>query len=488
MAAQHVSTLLRYHAERDSGRTAIVCGDTAIDRGDLDRLTNQAARHLQAIGVEPGSLVTIALPNSIEHLVTAFAAIKIGAIPMPVSHRLSESEFNDIVELAAPAVVVGSAVATTAPSLPAGWSEHLDLDDGPLPVPPMAESWKAMTSGGSTGRPKVIVTKSPPVLDPSARPVRMQVDGTQLVAGPLYHHGPFMFSMLGLFTGATIVLMERFDAAEALRLIELHQVDWTFLVPTMTHRIWRLPEEERERYDLSSLATVFSTGAPWPVWLKEAWIGWLGPERILESYGGTESQGGASIDGHEALRKPGSVGRPVAHAKLRILDDEGRDVATGVIGEIYFLPTAGQGATYRYIGAEPRAIDGWETLGDLGYLDEDGYLYLVDRRTDMIVTGGANVYPAEVEGVLELLPFVRSAAVLGLPDDDLGQRVHAVVDIADHEEPTHEALAAHGRAHLSPYKVPRSFEIVREPLRDDAGKLRRSRLRDERLTRQGGDA
>src|SRR4030095_9172423 len=149
------------------------------------------------------------------------------------------------------------------------------------------ESWKAMTSGGSTGRPKIIVARVPAEYDPMAPPLGMRIDGVQLVAGPLYHQGPFMFSMFGLFTGATIVLMPRFDAASALELIERHRVDWAYFVPTMTHRIWRLPQAERLRHDLSSLHIVFSTGAPWPVWLKEEWIHWLGPDRIFEAYGGT---------------------------------------------------------------------------------------------------------------------------------------------------------------------------------------------------------
>jgi bile acid-coenzyme A ligase len=341
-----------------------------------------------------------------------------------------------------------------------------------------------MTSGGSTGRPKLIVDADPATFDPLAPRLGMRLGGVHLVAGPLYHQGPFIFSTAALFHGNLVVVMPRFEAAEALELIERWGVDWVFLVPTMLQRIWRLGPSARAGRDLPSLRVVLSTGAPWPVWLKEAWIGWLGAERIFEAYGGTERQGGTLISGPEALARPGSVGRPAGGNQVRILDDAGADVLPGVVGEIYFMPAGGPGSTYRYVGAEPKSRDGWETLGDLGYVDGDGYLFLVDRRVDLIVTGGANVYPAEVEAALDAHPSVRSSAVIGLPDDDLGQRVHAIVDTGGLEPPVDEQeLLGHLRRLLVSYKLPRSIELVDEPLRDDAGKLRRSALRSERLNR-----
>jgi bile acid-coenzyme A ligase len=279
-----------------------------------------------------------------------------------------------------------------------------------------------------------------------------------------------------------VILMTRFDAEQSLALIDRHRVDWVLFVPTMMQRIWRLPEAVRARYDLSSLRRVMCTGAPSPAWLKRAWIGWLGPERIYEAYGGTERIAGTMISGSEWLAHPGSVGRPTLGRKLRILREDGSECAPGEVGEVFMLPPGGRGSTYRYLGAEAKEADGgWQTIGDLGYLDAEGYLYLVDRRTDMIVTGGANVYPAEVEAALDAHPAVRSSAVIGLPDDDLGQRVHALVD-APGGVPEAE-LRGHLAEHLVRYKVPRSFEFVDEPLRDDAGKLRRSALREARLSR-----
>jgi bile acid-coenzyme A ligase len=222
------------------------------------------------------------------------------------------------------------------------------------------------------------------------------------------------------------------------------------------------------------------TGAPSPEWLKRAWIDWLGPEKIYEAYGGTERSGGTMISGTEWLARPGSVGRPTGGRRIRVLRPDGSECAPGEVGEIFMLPPGGQGSTYRYVGAEAKATaDGWETLGDLGHVDADGYLYVVDRRTDMIVTGGANVYPAEVEAALDAHPAVRSSCVVGLPDDDLGQRVHAIVDAP--APPDEADLREHLARHLVRYKIPRSFEFVDEPLRDDAGKVRRSALREARL-------
>jgi len=473
MAAVPMGDLLAHWAARAPDRAAIVFGAETLTFADLDARADRLAHRFRERGVGVGDLVTVALPNSVEFFAACFAVWKLGAVPQPLPHRLPEAEQAALIELAAPALVVDAALAAD-PGTPVA------------PVPAVVgPSFKAMASGGSTGRPKLIVAAQPAEFDPDVPAVQMQHGDVQLVAGPLYHNGPFGFSMMGLFAGGTLVVMPRFDAAEALRLIEEHRVTWLFLVPTMMHRIWNLPD--RERYDISSIRQVFSTGAPWPVWLKECWIGWLGPERIREGYGGTEGQGGTSISGTESLERPGSVGLPAGGSSVRILDEDGGDVPVGEVGEIFFMPATGPGSTYRYIGAEARGHDGWETIGDLGYLDADGYLYLVDRRTDLIVSGGANVYPAEVEAAIDRHPGVRSSAVIGLPDDDLGRRVHAVVDLPGLDcgdpaavERAAAALQADLRTRIAGYKVPRTVEFVTEPVRDDAGKVRRSALRDAR--------
>jgi bile acid-coenzyme A ligase len=365
--------------------------------------------------------------------------------------------------------------------VPAGFEPDPSLSDAPL-ADVMPPHERALASGGSTGAPKLILPRNPGLYDPEAPSALFKARAAVLVPGPLYHAVPFSAAWQGLFGGAKAVLMRRFDAAECLALIEKHRIDRVHFVPTMMVRIWKLPEAERRARDVSSLDFVMTGSAPCPPWVMRAFIEWLGPDVMHESFGPSERIGGTSITGREWLEHPGSVGRPMGNARLRILDPETlEDVPPGELGEIFMLPQSGPGSTYRYVGANARrTADGWESVGDMGRFDADGYLYLGDRRSDMILCGGRNIYPAEVEAALEEHPAVRSSCVIGLPDDDLGNRVHALVEVA-HEVPDAE-LRAHVAERLVHYKVPASFERVSEPLRDDAGKVRRSALRQARIT------
>ena len=317
--------------------------------------------------------------------------------------------------------------------------------------------------------------------DPDTPATVLTPKGCVLVPGPLYHAASFGSLTQGLLTGEKVVLMRRFDASRCLALVERHQVDQILFVPTMMHRIWRLPEQERRSRDVSSLRMVLSGGAPCPRWLMRSFIDWLGPDVMHEVYGGTERIGGTFITGHEWLEHPGSVGKPTRATRIRILDPEtGADLGTNEIGEIYMMPAGGQGSTYHYVGASAQATeDGWESVGDMGRLDEDGYLYLADRRADMILCGGRNVYPAHVEAAIEEHPAVASSAVIGLPDEDMGQTVHAIIQTT--ATVTDAALRAHLKERIVHYAIPRTFELVETTLRDDAGKVRRWELRAERI-------
>jgi bile acid-coenzyme A ligase len=462
-------------------RLAAICGTESITRAQLERRSNRLARAYQQLGVGPESRVTLALPNSLEFLTACMAIWKLGASPQPISARLPAKEREAIVALSRPALIVG-VVAGEYPefaSVPAGFTPSAALSDAKLPdvVP---QNVRTMTSGGSTGRPKLIVDLTPALCDPEVAENYMQPRGVALAPGPLYHAGPFIVAWQCMLSGGTLVLMERFDAEQALALVARHRIDWVLFVPTMMQRIARLPDEVRNKHDLSSLRRVMCSGAPSPQWLKRFWIEWLGPEKIFEAYGGTERIAGTVINGVEWLEHPGSVGKPPPGRMMRAQRADGTTCAPGEAGEIYMKPASGQGTTYRYIGATPTAsADGWETLGDIGWFDADGYLYLADRKADMILVGGSNVYPAEVEAAIDAHPAVRSSAVIGLPDDDLGSRVHAIVDAP--AGVTESALRAHLGELLVAYKIPRSFEFVSEPLRDDAGKVRRSALREARL-------
>jgi len=479
-----IGRLYRYHAERDPERPCITCDGIEVTRAEFERRTNQRARLYADLGVKEGDFVTISLPNSIETFEVAAAVWKLGAIPNAVSAKLPDAEFTPIINLVQPKLIVGVEPDRFCAykSIPAGFGSFETYPDRPLPEK-IAPHWKAMTSGGSTGRPKVIVDHMPGAYAPDASILLLIPEQTILIPGPLYHNMPFSSANLALFLGNHVVVMTRFEPLETLRLLEVHRVDWVNLVPTMMHRIWRLPEVERNRFDLSSIRVVRHGGAPCPAWLKEAWIGWLGPHRIYEGYAATERQGGTLITGAEWLDHRGSVGRSWAGYQIKILKADGGEALPGEVGEIFFLPDEGPGSTYHYLGAEPHRSGDWESVGDLGYLDTDRYLYIADRRSDLIISGGANVFPAEVEAALEAHAQVASSAVIGLPDVDLGQRVHAIVQLRGDVSGrlTEEDLQEFLRSRLVKYKVPRTIEFVDEPLRDEAGKVRRTHLRDRRL-------
>ena len=481
--AEHLAAL----ATADPDKVAITCAGATVTRAELEDRTNRLARAYQQLGVTPDSFVTIGLPNGIEFLEAAIAAWKCGATPQPVSHRLPARERQAIIELAEPSLVVGVAPEDAAgrTAIPAGYEPEPGLSDAPLGVP-AATSWKAPTSGGSTGRPKLIVSTQPALVEsvePFARLLGMTDGDTVLITGPLSHNAPFLLSTCALVLGGHVVLMPRFDPETALRLVEQHAVDYMYAVPTMMGRIWRLPEEQRRSHDVSSLRVVMHMAAPCPPWLKRAWLDWLGPDRVWELYAATEVQAVTILTGSEWLARPGSVGRPVV-GEMQVLDPAGAPVPAGEIGEIWMRRGPGQPSPYRYLGADARTTgDGWESVGDMGSIDEDGYVYLADRKSDMLIVGGANVYPAEVESALMEHPAVRTAVVIALPDDDLGQVPHALLevdgDVADDE------LRGHLADRLAPYKIPRSFERVLEPLRDDAGKVRRTALAAARATPSG---
>ena len=466
---------------------ALVCdgatGSQQLTRAELDAWANRLARAYAERGVSTGDFVTIALPNCAEFFAACLAVWKLGAVPNPVSHRLPAAERDLIIERANPVLVVGVEEgacprrASVPAQLPVATYRALPLLVQTSPYE------RAMTSGGSTGLPKLIVASNPAIYDPqTASPLFMGRQAV-LVPGPLYHGAPFSAAFGGLFGGCKVVVMERFDAQRCLELIEQHRVDRMTVVPTMMQRIWRLPTAQRESYDVSSLEFVMTGSAPCPAWLMRAWIEWLGPEVMHEAFGPSERTGGTFITGTEWLAHPGSVGRPSAGARLKILDDNGRELPPGEMGEIFVMPPGGPGSTYEYVGATPRrTVDGWESFGDMGYFDADGYLYLGDRRSDMVLCGGRNIYPAEVEAAIDALAGVRSSAVIGLPDDDLGQRLHAIVDVGP--EPGDidaQRVLEHLKERLVHYKIPATVEIVTSLLRDDAGKMRRSALRAARL-------
>ena len=472
--------LLTRMARAAPERPAITSEGQTITRAGLEARANQLARAYAARGARPGDMVTVALPNGIEFYAATFALWKLGAIPQLISPSLPPRERDAILDLAAPALIVGDAGDDATPgrpaTLPAGYVPDPGLSSAPIEPPRVSPSWKAPTSGGSTGRPKLIVSGLPGAIDPVYYGEFLgQRDGdVQLVTGPLYHNAPFNFSMYGLLSGQHLVVLPKFDALAALDAIRAYRVTWIGLVPTMMSRIAREIERNPGRHDISSLTAVWHGAAPCPAWLKRRWITLVGAPGLHEMYATTEGQMMTHIDGTDWLAHPGSVGKPIL-GQVKILGPDGAELPPGTEGEICTLPGDGQPPSYRYIGAQSRQIAGWDAVGDLGWTDDEGYLYVSDRRTDLIISGGANIYPAEVEAALTEHPAVHACAVIGLPDDDLGQRAHALIE-ASAPIPDGE-LRDFLRERLARYKVPRGFTFTSQPLRDDAGKVRRRELR-----------
>ncbi len=481
---------IRRHAVAEPERRSLTVGEVTLTRAELVAAVERVAAVFAERGVGEGSWVTLVLPNGIEFVEAALAAWLLGATPQPISRRLPPGERAAIIALADPALVVVAETAETPeaarrPTLTAADITRVAND----PSAPRHEDaavtspeWKVVTSGGSTGRPKLIVATSPADADALVglgTLLRVRPDGATLVTGPMSHNAPYVAMIAALLLGNHVVVMPRFDAAETLRLVERHGIDWLYLVPTMMLRIWRLPEQERLAYDLSSLRVAFHMAAPCAPWLKSEWIGWLGPEKILELYGGTELQAMTVITGTEWLEHEGSVGKAVI-GEIECRDPDGAPLPPRAVGELWMRRGGAAAIPYRYVGASAKSAgDNWESLGDIGFLDEDGYVYVTDRDTDMILVGGENVYPAEIEAALDEHPAVCSSCVIGLPDDELGAVPHALVELG--ADVTDDELLAHVRTRLEPIKVPRSIERVDSALRDDAGKVRRSALRAERV-------
>jgi long-chain acyl-CoA synthetase len=501
----HLSELAARHPDKP----AVIMADSsrAVTFAELDSGSCRVSRLLAGLGVGPGDHVAVLMANRLEYFAVAWGAQRRGTYWTPVNWHLTADEAGYIVQdcgakvlFASPETAeVAALIAARLPGLTVfvtgtdhpGLRRYEDAIAAQAPgqPPDEVEGMYFFYSSGTTGRPKGVLKEStfPPFGTGVGLELLMQGmfgfdSGTvYLCPAPLYHAAPLGWSMGTIRLGGTVVLMERFDPAECLRAISRHHVTAAQFVPTHFVRLLKLPPDTRADCDTSGLRTVVHAAAPCPVEVKRQMIDWLGPV-LVEYYAGSEGNGMTMIGSADWLSHPGSVGRAVVGA-VHVLGEDGGELPAGRDGVVYF-----DGPSFEYHHdpvktANSRNAKGWSTLGDIGHLDDEGYLYLSDRRTDLIISGGVNIYPAEIEEVLIMHPEVADVAVIGVPDAEMGESVLAIVELADGGAGSGrlaDFLIRHCRSRLASFKCPRSVEFVAELPRTPTGKLLRRRLREER--------
>jgi long-chain acyl-CoA synthetase len=497
---------------------AVVSGaEHVVSFGELDAYANRAARLFHAIGLQAGDHVAVVVDNGAPTIEAAWGCIHAGLVFTPVNWRLTADEAAFIVtDCGAKAVLVSAGLQEVAAGLDTvlpdrisrfalggdlhGYRSFEDAiaDYEPTPLPsPRTEGRFMFYSSGTTGRPKGVAFDAPLGVLGESRMAGIgrelygfSPDTTYLCPAPLYHAAGLGWSLEVQRDGATVVVMDRFDPEAFLGLVERHRVTHTQLVPTMFIRLLRLPADVRRRYDLSSLEVAIHSSAPCPVAVKREMIAWWGPI-LHEYYSGTEGAGTTHCTSQQWLARPGTVGRPVV-GTVHICDEDGIELEPGEIGTVWFEHPAG--FTFHYHGDEGKTAAsrdprGWATLRDIGYVDAEGWLFLTDRRDFTIISGGVNIYPREIEDVLLGHPAVLDVAVFGVPDDEFGEQVKAVVQPVDFDREggsLTDELTAWCRDRLAHFKCPKTFEYRTELPRHPTGKLYKRALRDEYVVSVGG--
>ncbi|HEU5150237.1 MAG TPA: acyl-CoA synthetase [Iamia sp.] len=492
-------------------RVALVAPDgREVTYGELGRAANRLVHGLRAAGVPPGGGIALVMPNSVEVIELSLAALQAGWYVTPINHHLVGPEIAFIVDDSESDVFVAHerfaeacAAAADETSLPPeqcfavgevrGFRPLAELTAGqPDTTPGDRAAGQAMHyTSGTTGRPKGVRRRLTGA-SPDAAAVGSQHflgmfgitpggDGVHLCGSPLYHTAVLAFVGASLNLGHLVVLMDKWTPEDMLRLIDRYRVTSSHMVPTQLHRLLALPDDVKARYDVSSTRSMVHAAAPCPVEIKQRMLDWWGPS-IWEYYAATEG-GGTVVSPEQWLARPGTVGLPWPSSEIRVLDDDDRDCPPGVPGTV-FMKVSGA-ADFEYFKdkdkTEANRREGFFTVGDVGYLDEDGYLVLNDRKNDMIISGGVNIYPAEIEAALLTHPKVADAAVFGIPHPDWGEEIKAVVEPADGVAPGDaltEELLAHCAERLARFKLPRSVDYTTEMPRDPNGKLYKRRLRD----------
>ena len=493
-------------ARREPDRLAAVEADTgrSVTRGELAARTHQVVHALRARGLWHGSVIALVMDNEIPLLEVFFAGLQAGWYVVPINYHLTGDEIAFILDDSDAEAVVCSApyaesvaAAANRAGIPQtmrfcvaggqGFEDYAAAIDGAPTHEPedRTAGWMMTYTSGTTGLPKGIkrpLTGMHPDAVGEVWSLPMRIIGiddaahVHLVQSPIYHTAVLVYVNASAQFGHTIVMMRTWDAEDALRQIERHRATTTHMVPTHFHRLLRLPDQVRDRYDISSMRFAVHGAAPCPVETKQAMIDWWGPV-IYEYYGASEG-GGTTVSPTEWIERPGTVGRAWPNAEIRILDADGDDLPAGEPGEVWMLAGALDFEYHKNPDSTTSSRrGGFFTVGDVGVMDADGYLYLQGRSSDIIITGGVNVHPSEIEGVLSQHPAVRDVAVFGIPDPEWGEQIKAVVELGG-DSATPDELIEFCRSRLAAYKVPRSVDVVGALPRDPNGKLYKRRLRD----------
>ena len=491
------------------GQIGVRCGGRFTTHQELFGRALRATRGLHELGVGPGSRVALLLRNSIEFLEASIATVPLGASAVPINwhwrgeeieHVLLDSGAEVLIVHADlwPAVaarvpdtlsvvVVPGETAGAAGEVPQGalwWPDWLAGNE-PWEQPPEGAPVSIIYTSGTTGRPKGVV-RTPATEEQREATQELLGEIFQLGPGertvipaPMYHTAPNVYALAAAIHGMDITIMTRFDAEEFLRVVAEHRVTVVQMVPTMFVRMLALPEHTRSAHDLSSLRWIVHAAAPCPPEVKRAMIDWLGPI-VAEYYGSTETGPVVYCTSEEWLAHPGTVGRPIERAVVKVLDSDGRELPRGASGEVFVWLDVWPDFTYAGDEEKRRAVerDGLVSCGDIGYLDADGYLYLNDRLSDMVISGGVNIYPAEIEACLLTLSGVRDCAVFGIPHEEFGEALAAHVELHEEASLTTEEVREHIRSRLAGYKTPAVVEFSDSLPREDSGKIFKRRLRD----------
>jgi long-chain acyl-CoA synthetase len=471
---------------------ALGFGDELIAPAELERRAACAATGLERAGVADGDVVALMLHNSPAQLEAMLACRRIGAYSCPINWHYKADEAGHILRDSGARVLVVDPLLLEQirPGVPEGVSivktwEAWREQHPPWNGAPRTPRGNMPYTSGTTGRPKgvrrVPANEEQRRLAAELYRVALGVEPGMraMVSAPLYHSAPNLYAMQALLGGELLVLEARFDAEATLAAIERHRLSNLYLVPTMYVRLLRLPPETRRRYDVSCVRFVSSTGSPCAPEVKRAMIEWLGPV-ITETYASSETGHITFIDSHEWLRRPGSVGRPLTNATVNILDETGRELPRGEIGLIYSRQPAYPDFAYSNDPAARAALerDGLWSVGDMGFLDAEGYLYIADRKSDMVISGGVNIYPAEIEAALMTLSGVADCAVFGIPDAEFGEALAAAVQTNSSASLSAQDVRDHLKQKIAGYKVPRVVTFHQTLPREDSGKIFKRLLRE----------